>query len=168
MREAIGGAMSLQIIMIVLIVMNCYLAFSVNYTKAFRTKNEIRSIIEKNEGFTCSAAKQINEYMLETNYNVSEQYMNWCRSNGYEVAELSNGSFCYRYNKVDVSGTADQSNTYKGSYYTVVTFVNLDLPLVNRILPFAGNIFAVKGETALIYSSGNDSEFSSGGCDFSQ
>lgn len=162
MKEAIGGVMSLQIIMIVLIVMNCYLAFSVNYTKAFRTKNEIRSIIEKNEGFTCSAADQINEYMLETNYNISDGYLSWCESNGYEVARLGNGSFCYKNNKVDITGTTDQNTTYKGSYYTVVTFVNLDLPLINKVLPFAGNIFAVKGETALIYSSGNNSEFSDG------
>ena len=42
---------------------------------------------------------------------------------------------------------------YKGAYYTVATFVNVDLPLVNNLLPFAGNLFLVKGETALIYSS---------------
>lgn len=162
MREAIGGAMSLEIVVIVLIVMNCYLAFSVNYTKAFRVKNEIRNIIEKNEGLTCSAEEQINKMMLETNYNVSDRFINWCERNiddGWRVAKLDAGSFCYKYEKVDIAGTSSNDLTYKGVYYTVATFVNIDLPLINNVLPFAGNLFLVKGETALIYSSGTNSEF---------
>ena len=63
MRDAISGALTLQIILIFMIIINCYLAFSVNYTKAFRVKNEILSIIEKNEGLTCSAMDQINDFM---------------------------------------------------------------------------------------------------------
>ena len=59
MKEAFGGIFTLQFIVVFMIIVNCFLAFSVNYTKAFRAKNEIRSIIEKNEGLTCSAMKQI-------------------------------------------------------------------------------------------------------------
>ena len=154
MRDAISGAMTLQIIVIFLIIINCYLAFSVNYTKAFRVKNEIRSIVEKNEGLTCDALEQINELMLSTNYAMNEEFENWCRNNGYTVANVDAGSFCYKYNKVDVSGTSNENSKYKGAYYTIATFVNVDLPLVNNLLPFAGNLFLVKGETALIYSSG--------------
>ena len=162
MRDAISGAMSLQIIVIFLIIINCYLAFSVNYTKAFRVKNEIRSIIEKNEGFTCSAAKQINDLMLKNKYKMNPKFENWCSTNGYTVAKLPAGSFCYKYEKVNVDGNAAGSSIYKGAYYTVATFVNVDLPLVNNLLPFAGNLFLVKGETALIYSSGAVSGLPSG------
>ena len=154
MRDAISGAMTLQIIVIFLIIINCYLAFSVNYTKAFRVKNEIRSIIEKNEGLSCDALEQVNELMLKSNYAMNDEFENWCRNNGYQVANLDAGSFCYKYHKVDVEGTSNGNLTYKGAYYTVATFVNVDLPLVNKLLPFAGNLFLVKGETALIYSSG--------------
>lgn len=154
MRDAIGGAMTLQFIVIFMIIINCYLAFSVNYTKAFRVKNEIRSIIEKNEGLTCSALTQINDLMLKTNYGMNSEFEKWCESDGYTVANAGSGKFCYKYNKVDVTGTSTDSSTYKGAYYTVATFVNVDLPLVNNLLPFAGNLFLVKGETALIYSSG--------------
>lgn len=153
-RDAISGAMTLQIIVIFMIIINCYLAFSVNYTKAFRVKNEIRSIIEKNEGLTCSAVEQINDLMLRTNYKITTEFEDWCTNNGYEVARLNAGSFCYKYQAVDVSGTYKEDNRYKGAYYTVATFVNIDLPLLNNFLPFAGNLFLVKGETALIYSSG--------------
>jgi len=46
MRDAIGGTFSIQIILFFLIIINSYLAFSVNYTKAFRIKNNIIAIIE--------------------------------------------------------------------------------------------------------------------------
>jgi len=153
-RDAISGAMTLQIIVIFLIIINCYLAFSVNYTKAFRVKNEIRSIVEKNEGLTCDAAEQINDLMVKTNYTMNPEFENWCTNNGYQIARLDRSSFCYKYNKVDVAGGENENATYKGAYYTIATFVNVDLPLVNTFLPFAGNLFLVKGETALIYSSG--------------
>ena len=162
MRDAISGAMTLQIIVIFMIIINCYLAFSVNYTKAFRVKNEIRSIVEKNEGMTCSAISQINDLMLKSNYKMNTQFENWCSNNGYTVARLDAGSFCYKYNKVDVTGTSNDLSTYKGAYYTIATFVNVDIPLVNNLLPFAGNLFLVKGETALIYSSGAVSGLPSG------
>lgn len=154
MRDAIGGVFTLQAIVIFMIVVNCFLAFSVNYTKAFRVKNEIRSIIEKNEGLTCDALKQINDYMIETNYHVSDVYTNKCPSEGLEVAQLEAGKFCYKVEKVDISGTSDANSKYKGAYYTVVTFVNIDIPLFNRVFAEVGNIFEVRGETALIYSSG--------------
>ena len=157
MRDAISGAMALQIILIFLIIINCYLAFSVNYTKAFRVKNEIRSIVEKNDGLTCDALDQIQDLMIKTKYAMNPEFENWCTNNGYSVARTSAGSFCYKFNKVDVSGTSNENNTYKGAYYTIATFVNMDIPLVNNFLPFAGNLFLVKGETALIYSSGNNS-----------
>lgn len=155
MKDAISGAMTLQIIVIFMLIINCYLAFSVNYTKAFRVKNEIRSIIEKNEGLTCSAIDQINELMINVNYGVQKGERN-CPE-GYETAELTNGLFCYKYQKVDISGTSDENSKYKGAYYTVLTFVDVDIPIFNRIFPeiaLLNDTFTSKGETALIYSSG--------------
>lgn len=162
MRDAIGGVMSLQIIVIFLILVNCYLAFSVNYTKAFRVKNEIRSIIEKNEGLTDSACNQIKDLMFKASYSINEGYTTWCQNNGYQVATTDAGSFCFKYELVDATGDKNPNNPYKGSYYTIATFVDMDIPLMDRILPFAGGAFIIKGETSLIYSSGNGSEVS--GC----
>lgn len=158
MRDAISGALTLQIILIFMIIINCYLAFSVNYTKAFRVKNEILSIIEKNEGLTCSAMDQINDFMLKNNYKMNDEFTDWCTDNGYSVADADAGSFCYKYQKVDVQGTSNEDSKYKSAYYTVATFVNVDIPLINNIIPVAGNLFLVKGETSQIYSSGTNSE----------
>jgi len=155
MRDAFGGIFTLQFIVIFIIVVNCFLAFSVNYTKAFRAKNEIRSIIEKNEGLTCCAMKQIMEVLNENNYRLGTATS--C-PDGYDIATGPDNTryFCYKIEKVDANGTNDEKNVYKGAYYSIITYVNLNIPIFSNIFErtSAQNIFAVKGETALIYSSG--------------
>jgi len=164
-KDAISGAMSLQIIVIFMLIVNGYLAFSVNYTKAFRVKNEIISIIEKNEGLmnangvNNNAATQIVQYMKSVNYHLHHQgYSTWCKNNGYEVFESEVGNFCYKHEKVDVTGDTEASNKYQGSYYSIATFVDMDIPIINKLLPVTAGLFRVEGETSLIFSSGNNSE----------
>lgn len=156
MRDAIGGAFSITAIVIFLIIVNCFLAFSVNYTKAFRAKNEIRSIIEKNEGLGCNALHQIEDFLAKNHYRIGDPYENWCTRNDFKIARGNNNTplFCYKVEKVDITGSSNSNKTYKGAYYTVATFVNIDIPIFNKIFARAGNIFMVRGETSLIYSSG--------------
>lgn len=164
MKDAFGGLFTIQLIVIFVIIINSYLAFSVNYTKAFRVKNEIRSIIEKQEGLTCDAIEQIDDLFERVKYRPNSGFNSWCSKNGYEVQETDHGSFCWKFQKVDVTGNYENNQIYKGGYYTIATFVNVDIPLVNKIYPFAGNLFLVKGETALIYSSGLGHDGAPRGC----
>ena len=158
MKDAIGGIFTLQAIVVFMILVNSYMAFSVNYTKAFRVKNEIRSIIEKNEGLTCDALEQINVLFNRTKYS-QEAFDPWCKSHDYKLGseygggKLGTGNFCFKFNPVNIDGTNDQDKFYQGGYYTIATFVNVDIPIINKILPFAGDLFLIKGETSLIYSS---------------
>ena len=158
MRDAVGGVFIMQAIFIFMIIVNCFLAFSVNYTKAFRAKNEIRSIIEKNEGLTCSALCQIDDFLNENKYTLGEPYADWCRQNDYSVATNNNQTplFCYKIDKVDAAGTSANKKAYKGAYYTIATFVNINIPIFDRVFEIAGGMFKVQGETALIYSSGEN------------
>ena len=155
MRDAIGGTFSLTAIVIFLIIVNCFLAFSVNYTRAFRAKNEIRSIIEKHEGLGCNALHQIEDFLAKNKYRINDETSGWCERHGYKVARSdSTPLFCYIPHKVDLAGNSNANQTYKGSYYTIATFVNIDIPIFNKIYVGAANAFMVKGETAIIYSSG--------------
>lgn len=165
MRDAIGGVFSLEIIVVFMLVINGYLAFTVNYTKAFRVKNQIIQIIEQHEGFTEQAKEKIADYMHEkAQYELSTAYTNWCQSNGWETYRSEyNGGFCYKISKVDVTGGSSGKSTYQGAYYSIITFVNIDIPVINKILPFTAGIFQVGGETSLIFSSGNDSEVTNQG-----
>ena len=167
MKDAIGGVLSLNLILIFLVIISCYLAFSVNYTKAFRVKNEIRSIIEKNEGLNCKALEQINTLMDKSNYELPDAFKGWCRSSGYIVVDsstdyLDKGGFCYKAQLVNKYGTTDDK--FNGVYYTIVTFTSIiNMPMfggtasdANGLMKLLGSTFAVKGETSIIYSSGVD------------
>ena len=168
MRDAFGGVFTLQLVVIFMIIVNCFLAFSVNYTKAFRAKNEVRSIIEKYEGLTCCAMKQIETVLAKDKYQLPKNYS--CPK-GYTLA-IDSGStarFCVKVQKVDVDGGTDIHNKYKGAYYSVVTYVNINIPIFDRIFASTDlqQAFAVKGETALIYSSGENHSgtMNFGGCE---
>lgn len=153
MKEAIGQTFSLEFIIVFLLLLNGYMAFNVNYTKAFRVKNEIRSIIQKNEGLTKEAMKDIDDYMQKVNYTQSEGFTDWCSKDGrdlYVCTTPSNRKFCMDVVTSDKYGTRDGHNI--AAYYTVYTFVDINIPLINRIYDTIGGIFAVTGETSLIYT----------------
>lgn len=165
MKEAIGGAMTINIILIFMLIVNAYLAFSVNYTKAFRIKNNIVSIIEKNEGLTDQAQKQIYTTMVENGYNVAKDYVTRCGSNGldgYRAMYNDAGGYCVKVTVVDNTGGTNMNNTYVGAYYSVVSFINIDIPVLNKIFPVFANVFSIKGETKTIYSSGFNTELLEG------
>ena len=52
MRESIGGTWLLGFVVLFIVLFSAYLAYSINYTKAFKTKNYIINTIEENEGYT--------------------------------------------------------------------------------------------------------------------
>lgn len=151
MKEAIGQTFSLEFIIVFLLLLNGYLAFNVNYTKAFRVKNEIRSIIQKNEGLTESAVSDIETYMQKVNYYQGEGYNDWCTNNGHNVCKTDTGAFCYDVATSPKYGT-DKDGNEIAAYYTIYSFVDINIPVLNRFIPQTAGLFAVTGETSLIYT----------------
>lgn len=165
MRDAIGGVLVIEIIIIFLLIINSYLAFSVNYTKAFRVKNKIVSIIENYEGMTegeLGSKKAIENMMLENHYSIDNAYTDRCGTldgaKKYEKSPNNVGGFCYYITETSESGQGLANETYKGTVYSVAVFVNIDLPVLNKLFPYFANVFAIKGETKTIYSSGYNTE----------
>ena len=156
MKEAIGQVFSLEFIVFFLLLLMGFLAFSVNYTKAFRVKNEIRSIIQKNEGLTEAAVGDIESYMGTVSYTQADEFNDWCETNGLKVCRTGEGAFCYAVETSDKYGTRLNTTNNKteniAAYYTIYTFVNINIPVLNKLLPFTAGIFAVTGETSLIYT----------------
>lgn len=165
MKDAIGGVFTLQAIVIALLIIMCLMAFAVNYSKAFRVKNEIRSIIEKSEGLSLSAETQINEVVRKHQYFLSDVYDEACKKLGYEVytsADQNGGTgvkFCIKCEFANNMGEINQNPDYRGAYYSIVTFVNIDVPIVNNLIPFTANFFKISGETALIYSTNHNNKY---------
>ena len=70
MRDAIGGAWTLQLILIFLIVITCVLAFSVNYAKSFRLKDAVLDYLEEGQGLTKDVANKIESKRSSVGYGI--------------------------------------------------------------------------------------------------
>lgn len=156
MRDAFGGIVNLAIIVVFLVLVSGYLAFNVNYTKAFRAKNYIISKFEQYEGdctdTTDRCYKDIEEYARSLGYDTGENFNPVDSTNDGGCTKL----FCYI--KVDVNPAGDneknknneyENEGYKKVYYKIVTQINIDIPIINRILPNL-RLFQVTGSTKQI------------------
>lgn len=144
MRDALGGLVNIAIIVVFLVIVSGYLAFNVNYTKAFRVKNKIISTIENNEGLDSDGRAKISDYMQSIGYDVSIptnfSSAGWTVERGFawKTADSSTG----------VPGGSVTDNVKK-QYYEVVTFVTIDIPIIKKIMP-QFQFFQVKGTTKSI------------------
>lgn len=157
MREAIGGGWIMGFIAMFIVIFTSYLAISVNYTKAFRVKNRIISIIEENEGFS------------ESRNNLNNPNINYIRNSNTTEDKI----FSYLYDlgySYDLSTSACKSGNMDGelftrgycvqkvcsnqggAYYKVRSFINFTVPVVNINISVP-----INGETKVIYNDRNDS-----------
>ena len=157
MRDAIGGVFSLQIILVFVILINGYLAYSVNYTRAFRVKNEIINIVEESEGFRegGTAATRISSLVKTAGYGLSSIQQQNVRNNNNVDGWYCNGQdgYCIKcYDNTGNNSITSDNAEYRGVYYGVKTYVNMDIPVLNRIFTGLPDFLAVKGETKTIYA----------------
>jgi len=144
MREAIGGSFLLYLVIIFLGIYIGILMFSLSYIKAFKIKNQIISIIEKNEGYTAEAQNQIRAYFIENRMHlgvtVTEGYCNTRNIASTNIIVGVDQSFClYEHRNV-------RENTI---YYTVRTFIHMDVPILGDAINAMR--FGISGETIVIY-----------------
>lgn len=148
MRDAIGQVFALQVILIFVLLINGYMAYSVNYTRAFRVKNQIVNIIEQYEGpYNDEAVDKINNYIEKMSYDVDNQQMLRFQADNPDAVCPNYTGWCYISHEVSQTGADEDRN---GTYYSVVTFVNIDIPVVKNILGM-GSFLQVVGETKTIY-----------------
>lgn len=130
MREAIGGAAIFNIVIVVIVFFNTYLAISVNYSKAYRVKNEVISIIEQQEGWTNRAKDEIDAYLTSVGYS-QKKGCGACTGTCYH-------SYCVLAHNVPERDGA--------SWYSVTTYMNVDIPMIGQFTSIP-----IKGETKMIY-----------------
>lgn len=147
MRDAFGGIVNLVIIVVFLVIVSGYLAFNVNYTKAFRVKNKIISTLEEYEG-TCASGSacdtKILNYMKAVGYSTSSPNLTGekCIESSSVVWQCTGIGYCVC--EVPVSDV--NIDTKEKVYYKVVTQVNVEIPIINRIMPNL-RVFSVGGDT---------------------
>lgn len=149
MRDALGGLVNIAIIVVFLVIVSGYLAFNVNYTKAFRVKNKIISTIENMEGlqdFNDPTKSQIREFENSIGYDVSIPTSLPTVSIGEKPWVAHKDYGCFIREVVDETGASDAT---KKKYYEVITFVTVDIPIIKKIMP-QFPFFQVKGATKSI------------------
>ncbi len=165
MRDAIGGTFTFQIIIFFLVLVSGYLAFSVNYSKAFRAKNKVIDVYEAYEGNLKNdrAQEKINTYFKQIGYNPAQEYVNVKNAECAEIGSSTGGSttgsdaskvcgkcecqngFCIK----EVCDTENSSTLLSKKYAEVTTFVSIDIPIMKWVLsriPF----FTVKGSSSTV------------------
>ena len=129
MREAIGGAFLIKLMMFFIAIYVMFLAIAINYSITFRVKNQIVNLIEQYEGYD-NASDKIESYLDNIKYykpiNLRTDYI-----------PVGSGSCQQGY-------CVEMINTTRGVYYRVTTIVSFDFPILNFYFP-------VTGETRVIY-----------------
>lgn len=142
MRDALGGTVTLVIIVVFIVIALGYMAFNVNYTKAFRMKNKVISVYEDYDGECLGECRNaIKEYAKTLGYNTGN---NMSCPNGYQN---SDNIYCYK--KVSVTGDLKEegiiNDSKNKSYYRIITKINVEVPIINNILDL--KIFYITGDT---------------------
>ena len=171
MRESIGTAWILTIVITFIVLFSGYLAFSINYSKSYRVKDGIIERIHKHNGFEDCTAKNgtlrdIDDYLAEINYNAKGNCWKYCQELGgtdnkvecagingtnhvTSTAKLKSGSYNYCVYKVKNKKISTDDKTSADSstaYYKVVVFFSLQ---IGNISLFSN--FHTTGETGTLY-----------------
>lgn len=149
MRDAFGGAFSIKLMLVFLMLYIAFICVALNYARAFRVKNRIINIIEQAEGYcgsnTTETDTKINNYLNSTGYYVSyndvKNVVGKDGSSSYNCLnnfESNQGRGYCIYNKASASNASctDQA------IYSVETYMIFKLPIINIKFPIV-----IKGET---------------------
>ncbi len=150
MRESIGTAWIYGLVLTFTLIFAGFLVLALSYSKAYKLKNEMTSMIEKYEGLTTMGAynnggsiKIINQYLQNSGYNNKGS----CQDGDYASDDLTS--------YILVPARQDQAYYYCVSYHTnsecrtlfrVTLFYNFNLPILGHLRKYN-----VSGQTNEIY-----------------
>lgn len=145
MKDSIGGVFNIMFVAVFITVISGYLAFSVSYNKAFKVKNKIISVLEQYQHYNSESQDKIDKYIAELGYNTTTDTSRVSNPNKDKCWKCQNG-YCIAWTYTDEAGSS--SGKPKG-YYSVVTFVEVDIPVFNYFLPYL-SFFQTTGDTMTI------------------
>lgn len=150
MREAVGSYWLTGIVITFIVLFTGYLCLSINMNKAYKVKNEIINIIQKNNGLSESSLEQIQDYMTKVGYRTTGT----CTvddGDGYGVSGRSSVTnkavFCVKEMSTEYSSDKyTESQFPKSAYYQIKVFFAVDLPIVRQFFTFG-----LKGSTKKLF-----------------
>ena len=139
MRDAFGGAFSIKLMLVFLMLYIFFICVALNYAKAFRVKNRIINIIEQREVFDGPAITEGTAQNLIAKALDDMAYSIDRKDVGNALCG-TNADFYGDGYSVYGCGTKESQ-----CYYTVCTYVSFNIPIINVKFPIA-----LKGQTRLI------------------
>lgn len=151
MKEATGGIFTIQIILVFVVIISGYLAFSVNYNRAFHIKNRTINLIESFEGVTSDPAticRRLEEYVAAVGYTASG--VDCSREGTGQVLDCGdNLGICVTRRSSTAASASPGEVGMNRAEYDVVTFISIDLPIIRDIFQNV-RFFQVRGTTRTI------------------
>ena len=148
MKEAIGGTSLFFIVIVILSVFALYVSLAINWSAAYKVKDEILFFIESNRGMNKKALDDIKNYTKESGYagwggcpkgDKCWKGVSVNNTNGVPYNDRST-NFC-----VKRTMYVTDSNLPERAFYDIKVFFKIDVPIVSRL-----NV-TIDGETAPIY-----------------
>lgn len=144
MRESISESWTIQIVAAFILLFVAFLALMISYSKCFKTKNEVLSIVEKYQGFTPDSIDIINDFITATNYKGTGS----CDTSGSTVYGMPVGGT--EFVKVTSGDNTRYRYCVRPELVSDGTLVNYEIIMFYSFnIPAFGNIatFEVKGTT---------------------
>lgn len=139
MRSGFSAYILFVIVITFIVLFTGYLCISINQTKAFGVKNEIVNIIEKyKEDFPKHIPEALNKVGYHNTGRCDDDFIGYDREGNEAVGGTA--AIC-------VKAIENNNGQVKGYYYKVVTFYQLDLPIIKTLFNLKS-----EGETKTIYS----------------
>lgn len=144
MRDAIGGSLLLNIVIIFLGLVILFFAGIMAYSKAYKVKNRIIEMIEANNGYP-DPATLTDPFILRINEELRRYgYRDSGTDRCVEGSNLRPDDSQYRY----CVYSTNEEHYSNGTSYEVVTYVHFDFPIIGDML-----VFPVRGETKVLNKS---------------
>jgi len=142
MRDAVGGSLLLNIVVIFTSIVILFFAGIMAYSKAYKIKNRIIEVIEKNETYDDTVEPKLEEDLRKSGYIVATktQVESKC-----EDGNLNTSEYLYCVYEKSCDKTDEDGNCVGQRHYEVVTFIHFDFPVIGDMLTFK-----VKGETKML------------------
>ena len=146
MKESIAQTFIVSLILFFFGILLLLLFGSINYSKAYKAKNRIITIIEKYGSYNEEAIEEINQnladggYQLEFSGNINDDCERLLDGdNARIVTDQGTGGRGYHYCVIEYENGL-------GKYYKVGTFMQFNIPIIGGFLKFP-----VRGETKILY-----------------
>ena len=161
MREALGGSMLLNLVLIFAGIVIVFFIGILSYSKAYRVKNRIIEITEKYGVYDATVAAEISPDLKAAGYDSTKPTR--CNNIRGRLIDSQNGKYndlgqnindpsndsSYGYNYCVYEVTNSSVNN-SGKYYVVVSFIKFEFPVIGDLLTIP-----VYGETKMLGKSYN-------------